>query len=741
MLATAKASGAATVVTMHDFWWSCARQFLVDRSWVPVLAGGRRRRLRRARSIAPWLDARNAWLRRELEHADLILAPSAIAAEVLAANGVPADRLRVDENGLPDVASPPGAPRAARAPVRFRYAGGHEPMKGSRVLLDAAALLAERRPDGWRLVVHADAAQLEDRWPHPVPATVERGAALRARRAGACWPARRARAAVADPRVALAAHPGGAPARAAGDLLGLARARGGRAAAATASSCRPATPPSLARADAAVVEDPDLRARAGPSRPPGVRVRTAADQLDDLDGLLRCLPAQRRCGRSRHGAADPPRAVRRGDRRRPAAVPRPPPGRGPGPARRHSRRPLLPRARPARRSSARADAVVVYRVPATVQVLELVETCRAGVRRCPCLRRRRPHLRPRPRRRDPRAAHLPQTEAELLDAGRPPLPHDPGGLRRLHRQHRRALRAAAAVTGLPAHRFANGVGLLLGRRSDLALRRPRADGPAADRLPLRHDHPQRGLGRGRAGRARRAATATPTRSSGSAVSCSRGGRRSRSGARLRRLPCSTGASCPTCSATSTSTWRRSSRSAGSTRRRARSSGWRRRCRHADHRQPHPAVRRGDRVGHQRASLATPRRVGGALDPPRRRPAASPRRQHGPGATRCWAGRRTARRTATSQILDAAHASVAAGRPARASTFEAVVLDEPPVPSPLDPYQDEPRRPPPVLTRRSGGTRRTARRVVKVLVTPWGRRFVRGMIDRRRQPSGPSRGPS
>jgi hypothetical protein len=38
-------------------------------------------------------------------------------------------------------------------------------------------------------------------------------------------------------------------------------------------------------------------------------------------------------------------------------------------------------------------------------------------------------------------------------------------------------RHAEAVTGLPAHQFANGVGLELGRLSDLALRRPRRPGP------------------------------------------------------------------------------------------------------------------------------------------------------------------------------------------------------------------------------------------------------------------------
>ena len=38
--------GARVVVTMHDFWWLCARQFLVDSRPAPVLPRGRGRRLR-----------------------------------------------------------------------------------------------------------------------------------------------------------------------------------------------------------------------------------------------------------------------------------------------------------------------------------------------------------------------------------------------------------------------------------------------------------------------------------------------------------------------------------------------------------------------------------------------------------------------------------------------------------------------------------------------------------------------
>ena len=61
LVAIAKRSGARTVVTMHDFWWSCARQFLVDKQFRPcslVVDAG----VCGCEVDRPWLDARNAQL-------------------------------------------------------------------------------------------------------------------------------------------------------------------------------------------------------------------------------------------------------------------------------------------------------------------------------------------------------------------------------------------------------------------------------------------------------------------------------------------------------------------------------------------------------------------------------------------------------------------------------------------------------------------------------------------------------
>jgi glycosyltransferase involved in cell wall biosynthesis len=161
LLAAASASGAAVVVTMHDFWWCCARQFLVDREMQPcsvvVDAGACECSVNRQ-----WLVARNEWLRDQLQHADLVLTPSASAAAVLAANGVVSDRIEVDENGLPDreAAPKPAVWRASREarPVRFVYAGGPDELKGVRVLFDAFEQL--EGTDGWHLDAYGAGAWL-----------------------------------------------------------------------------------------------------------------------------------------------------------------------------------------------------------------------------------------------------------------------------------------------------------------------------------------------------------------------------------------------------------------------------------------------------------------------------------------------------------------------------------------------------------------------------------------------------
>ena len=149
LVEVARNSGAAVVVTMHDFWWLCARQFLVGRDMRPcslVVDCGSCP----CEVDHPWLLRRAALLAAHLQHADVVLAPSASAARVLVANGVDPSRLRVDENGVPGAGvSPASSIQGAQAPegtstgaLRLMFAGGRDPMKGLPVLLDAVRLVA-----------------------------------------------------------------------------------------------------------------------------------------------------------------------------------------------------------------------------------------------------------------------------------------------------------------------------------------------------------------------------------------------------------------------------------------------------------------------------------------------------------------------------------------------------------------------------------------------------------------------
>ena len=156
LVTAAKDAGCRTVLTMHDFWWLCARQFLVDREHRPcslVVSAG----TCACESGRQALDERAAVLAPHLGSADLILAPSQVTADVLEANGIDRRRLRVNENGMVDaVVHARPEERSDSDPVVLRYTGGPDPMKGAAVLRRAAELLD---PDpGWRLVVHVDPA-------------------------------------------------------------------------------------------------------------------------------------------------------------------------------------------------------------------------------------------------------------------------------------------------------------------------------------------------------------------------------------------------------------------------------------------------------------------------------------------------------------------------------------------------------------------------------------------------------
>ena len=157
LLVEAARSGIPFVVTAHDFWWWCGRQFLCDRDYHPccpvVVAGVCSCAVDRA-----WLDERTRWTTSALALAARVLAVSESSAAVLRANGVPPGQLVVVDNPVEGVGEdaaanlrgevPARRPLAARhRDVRFLFAGGADPMKGLRVLCEALRSLGSR--PGW----------------------------------------------------------------------------------------------------------------------------------------------------------------------------------------------------------------------------------------------------------------------------------------------------------------------------------------------------------------------------------------------------------------------------------------------------------------------------------------------------------------------------------------------------------------------------------------------------------------
>ncbi|HUS44051.1 MAG TPA: glycosyltransferase [Ilumatobacteraceae bacterium] len=145
----AVASGIRTVVTMHDLWWWCARLFLVDTELRPCPLVTDVNTCACARN-AVWRSERAARLRRALDGVDRILAPSSALRDVIVANGVDPDRVTVDENHVVESLDAVGSPTPSPTqPVRFLYMGADSPLKGAGVLRQAMTLADD--VDGWVL--------------------------------------------------------------------------------------------------------------------------------------------------------------------------------------------------------------------------------------------------------------------------------------------------------------------------------------------------------------------------------------------------------------------------------------------------------------------------------------------------------------------------------------------------------------------------------------------------------------
>jgi glycosyltransferase involved in cell wall biosynthesis len=125
--------GIPHVVTVHDAWWLCQRQFMVRddgqycfQNRIDVAA------CERCIPSARHLGERLAMLTHVLAKADRVLFPSVFHRALHLANGIPAERSVVMRNGVlaPTISRPPHSP----GPLRFGYVGGYDPVKGINVI-------------------------------------------------------------------------------------------------------------------------------------------------------------------------------------------------------------------------------------------------------------------------------------------------------------------------------------------------------------------------------------------------------------------------------------------------------------------------------------------------------------------------------------------------------------------------------------------------------------------------------
>lgn len=116
------------VITLHDAWWICERQFMVDHT--SRYCAQQKIDLSVCARCVPSLDhtrIRRESLYRILNNAALLLTPSEFQRQLYVSNGASPDRIRVNRNG---VARPVHMERTTSTKLRFGFVGGIGGVKG-----------------------------------------------------------------------------------------------------------------------------------------------------------------------------------------------------------------------------------------------------------------------------------------------------------------------------------------------------------------------------------------------------------------------------------------------------------------------------------------------------------------------------------------------------------------------------------------------------------------------------------
>ncbi|MGB1139740.1 MAG: glycosyltransferase family 4 protein [Halioglobus sp.] len=135
-------AGVKLAVTLHDCWWLCERQFMINadgyycNQWQIDS-----RQCRQCVVDAREFRRRDQYLREQLDTVDLLLFPSDFHMRLHLANGIPAERSRVNGNGvvLPgeSFANQQQSARVGRSQTVFGFVGGPGAVKGADHIVQA----------------------------------------------------------------------------------------------------------------------------------------------------------------------------------------------------------------------------------------------------------------------------------------------------------------------------------------------------------------------------------------------------------------------------------------------------------------------------------------------------------------------------------------------------------------------------------------------------------------------------
>jgi glycosyltransferase involved in cell wall biosynthesis len=126
------------VVTLHDAWWLCERQFMVKPNH--QYCGQITIDMDVCESCVPsisWTELRFNFLKNMLRQASRLLAPSEFWKTIYVANGVPSDLIAVNKNGIQAPRVNGRTPSRSDTKLRFGFVGGTGPIKGLDLIVRA----------------------------------------------------------------------------------------------------------------------------------------------------------------------------------------------------------------------------------------------------------------------------------------------------------------------------------------------------------------------------------------------------------------------------------------------------------------------------------------------------------------------------------------------------------------------------------------------------------------------------